>query len=425
MTEDDVPTESEKEAEVTEIEESAYDVVRPSATMPSLLTGKDTLDESIRYLKLYERPYQKERMLSVKLDNFMVYDNNIYARKESPDDDIIFHLAPGFYYNFGTPYANQVSAFYEADQYIYVKTKKESHLAQAVGLDLKLFQNNRLKFFFKDTLRRTMSPATSETTQYIDRLPNKATTTISYAVGPKLNLDAEHEQFLEHYISNSRKEYSYFKQAAGPKLYWLFSPKTALFGEYKMGTITYYEGRHYNSTFYNGFIGITGNPTPKLEVSAKTGWHARHYYNTWLGNVDGWVDCPVLEGIATWKQNDGLMFELIASHQIDESVYANNAYYYATNLWLSATKKLLLNLDITVSGLYINNQYDHETRGGFPADGIRRRHDNLFGLNTRFDYMIKKWFFIYGGYEYRYRSTNFRNMDYKRTQLYFGGRIQI
>ena len=408
-------------------------------TTPQRGVGKKAiLDESIRYLATpekrermpylpYDLPYEKGA--TVKLDSYAVYESNIYSKKDKVKDDYIIYAAPGAYFKYGNE-NNMFSAFYEAEQVIYTINTKETRLNQTVGGSLELFKGGKFQITIRDTLRRTARPSSSETTQYIERLPNRLVCKLKYHISPKSAIGFDYRQDLRHYLSSSRKEYSYIKNVFAPIFFWNLSPKLTLIGEYNMGFIDYYEGRpYYSSRFQELRLGAQGKLTPKSSLFLKTGYHYRQYYNHEMGTITkatgnkGAQWGPILEGIYRWTPLETTTFEIIAARHFPESVYRRFGFYTSTNLWVSANRRLADDVNASISGFYIKNEYPGEEPTNH--QGVRRRHDSLYGFVTQTDYMFQDWLTLFFSYEFRYRDSNIRKFIYKNNIFSSGIKIKF
>ena len=391
--------------------------------------GTSALAEDIRYmgtLGMMGGAFD-DQFLSVKLDTFTEYEGNIYNTKDNTLWDMITHISPGVYINKGTD-NNSFKGFYECDQLIYSVYTKNTRLNQAIGFRTELFQNSPFKIYVRDVLRRTQDPPTSETTEFVDRLPNIFEANIRYDMSPKTFFSLGYKQKLQNYLAHSRMEYSYLKHIINPSFNWRLSPKLTLLAEYNPEFVRYYKGAPYNSISQSVVIGAIGNMTPKSQIYIKGGYEYRMYYNTTIGRkVGNWgtAESPILECVYTWMPTVATQFELIASQRIEESVYRGLAYYIDTSAMATIRHKLLLDLAGKTSFFYIRNDYPREVNITNENQGVRRRHDTVLGFDARLDYTIKTWFNVYAGYEFKQKFSNVRNQEFKDSKIYLGAKFQI
>jgi len=394
------------------------------------------LDEGIRYLQASEVPERKlmpsmdlpyEKGANIFVDNYIAYNSNIYSSRDNTQDDYIFYLVPSAYFKYGNEF-NSFTAFYDAEQLIYVRNHKETRLNQGVGAKLELFKGGRFEMTIKDIFRRTAAPATSETMQYIDRLPNERNCEFKYNISPKSAIGLKYKQNIRHYLSSSRKDFSYVKHVFAPMFFWNWSPKLTLIGEYDLGFINYYIGHPgYSSRSHQIRVGAKGSVTPSSVIFAKAGFHYREYYNEEIGTrtkltgPHGAQWTPILEGIYRWTPFEKTAFEFIAAKRLTESVYKDFGFYNSTNMFVTARRELDPELEAIVTGYYIRNDYPRESKS--QTEGIRRRQDSTYGFMTELDYKFDDWLTLYCKYEFRFRDSNFREFGYKVSIISSGAKV--
>ncbi|MDD5422522.1 MAG: outer membrane beta-barrel protein [Candidatus Omnitrophota bacterium] len=385
-------------------------------------SDKSALDESVRYL---EAPKDGEAFGLLQEKRFRCsfnaeerYDDNIYLTKDATIDDFITTLSPSATFYYG----NSDSLFYtsyNADIFLYGKKNKENRINQAVEARMELARNGRIKFRFSDTFRPTSDPATSETNDFVKRIANGFDATMRWDASEKTSLELSYDQVLQHYINESYRDYSYFEHRFSPILYWHNSPKLSFTGEYNLGIIDYYEGLNYSSIFQQARAGVQGKLTAKSTVYLKAGYQYRYYESTARKNTQG----AVAEAVYDYLLSQKTTVQILASYDINESVYEDVGYFKSANAYLSVNHDISNNLVARGSVFYVRSDYPQETVTS--TGEIKKRTDNLLGFNVRATYDIKSWLAAYVEYQYKFKVSNFRDIEYGNSRVSGGAKLSF
>lgn len=375
----------------------------------STINEKALLDENIRYItvpgKEAEFGLVKEKRVRLKLDSNVTYDTNIFLTKDDTKDDIITHITPGIYAYSGNE-KNMYLAYYDADIFIHSKNKQESRINQVIGGRADLFRTGMMKLTIKDTFKPTTDAATSESEPFVRRMYNDFETKLRYDMSPKTSTALSYKQYLQYYITSGYKSFNYMQHIISPIMYWHVTPKTSVTGEYNLG-ITHYTGSaNYNSVFNQARVGIEGHLTPKSTIYLRTGYQYRIYDESGRKNTQAFV----LEGVYDYALSPKTTFEFVAARNIDESIYADVGYFKAINLYVSMMHHIRYNLDLNVTGIYIRNDYPHDTP--VTGEGDIKRSDNLYRAGAKLIYRFRSWIFSYVECVYQTRNSNIRDFGY-------------
>lgn len=394
-----------------------------SASYCQETSDKAILDEAVRYIKIPQEGEAfgivRDKTVRLKLDMSETYDDNIYLTKDNARYDLITSISPGIDAYYSTP-DSLYFASYQAEMLIYSWHPDETRLNQDLETRIELFRNSRFKFRISDSFRPTTDPATSELTEYIKRIANNFVYNMRYDMSDKSSWEINYNQIIQNYLPHSYQNFSYIENEISPIWYWHISPKTSVTCEYDFGIINYYEGSDdYDSYYHQARVGISGKLTPKSTIFLKAGYQYRIYESPDRKNTQ----LPVLEGIYQYNLSEKTNIELIAAREINESVYEDAGYYKSINLYAKLSHNLTNSLLLNLSGVYIRSDYPRDT----PAenDEYRKRSDNLYGFDGRFEYRFRYWLMAYLGYEYKIRESNIRDFRYKDSKIFCGGKIDF
>ncbi|MCX5686501.1 MAG: outer membrane beta-barrel protein [Candidatus Omnitrophica bacterium] len=371
--------------------------------------SKALLDEKTRYIQApgeggAGHGMAQEKMVRIKLEGNINYDDNIYLTKDDTRYDIVSTISPGVYGYIGNDQYTAMG-FYEADVLIYGRYTKEDRINQTVGGRVDLFKQGRINVSLQDALRPTTDPATNEVAPFVKRVGNDFSANVRYDMSPKTSLAVNYSQYLQYYVTDDYKQYSYLQHTISPVFYYHLSSKLSLTGEYNLGMTNYMGGANYNSLFNQARVGIEGTLTPKSRVYLRAGYQHRQYYNSDTKNTDG----VVLQLGYDYSISPKTALSLVASSDIAESVWQYNAYYDSYNFYASLTHHLFYNLDVMINGVYLLSSYPREVNS---VDGMRKRMDNLYGAGARISYHLRTWLSAYAGYDFKCRNSNIRDLEY-------------
>ena len=415
----EVKPQAEKQVEKSEVkkevktkaEKQAYggDGEIVSTSPYSGQADKALLDEKTRSIQVPREGgvgygVMREKMVRVKLDSNIAYDDNIFLTKDNTQHDIVSTISPGVYGYIGNDQYTAMG-FYEAEVLIYARNGNEDRVNQVLGGRVDLFKQGRIKLSVQDALRPTTDPATSEVAPFVKRVNNDFTANVRYDISPKTSLAITYDQYMQYYITESYKQFSYIQHTVSPVVYYHITPKISLTGEYNLGMTNYMGGANYNSLFNQVRFGVEGTLSPKSRVYLRAGYQYRHYYDSDSKNTQGGVLQLGYDYLISPKTS----LNLIASSDINESVWNYNPYYNSYNFYASLTHHILYNLDVSVNGLYLISNYPHDVNS---VDGMRKRSDNLYGAGARVSYNMRTWLSAYAAYDFKYRNSNIRDLSY-------------
>ena len=159
------------------------------------------------------------------------------------------------------------------------------------------------------------------------------------------------------------------------------------------------------SIFHQARAGIEGTLSPKSRISLRAGYQYRNYETSDTKNTQGFV----MQFAYDYSISPKTTLQLVASSDINESVWAHSAFYKSYNLYVSLAHHIFYNLDLDVIGVYIRSDYPNDA---LTVDGQRKRSDDLYGAGAKISYYMRTWLSAYAGYDFKFRNSNVRDVGY-------------
>ncbi len=427
-----IPSQNSASNKTAKTENTPVAFISPS----SYDTGsRAMLNEDVRYLEPEASGMDmlvkmaREKRVRLSIDISQAYDSNIYLTKDNVQDDFITHITPGIYGYIGSG-DQMLMGFYEADILIYGKHQKLNTINQTLGargyapgvnydsndvnqtigisgaIPVVSFDTGKTSVSFKDTLRPTTVPPSSEMAPFVKRVGNDFGFTVKHDISRKTSLGFTYDQVLEYYITDAYKGNNYIQHVFSPTFYYHISPKTSITGEYNLGVTNYMGGDNYNSLYNQARLGIEGRLTPKSTIALKAGFQQRSYSSSGIKDAYAFV----MTGIYDYKISPKTTLELIGSSNIIESVYEGDPYYKSLSFYANLRHHILYNLDLSLAGFYLNNSYPNRTFT--ETQGYVRRVDNLYGFSSKLTYRFRYWCSAYASYDFKTRDSNTRELTY-------------
>ncbi|HDK16763.1 MAG TPA: hypothetical protein ENG75_02315, partial [Nitrospirae bacterium] len=250
---------------------------------------------------------------------------------------------------------------------------------------------------------RTEDPQDSERADLDKRFRNTIDTSLSYD-REKIRIMGGYRAIRDDYddLENLDRTDNMFTGA----LFYQLAPKTAVFAEYNYGFISYDTNRtNSNSEYHQARLGLEGNLLPKVKGIVKAGYRTVGYDANNKEDFSGFT----LLGNIIYNATERTVINLSAEMTSEESSYSTNSYYEANIVKIALDHQLLERFWLNGGGFYGRNRYPDATT---ESSAVRKRRDDLWGLNAGMKYEIKRWCFISADYEFKERDSNFAAFDY-------------
>lgn len=312
-----------------------------------------------------------------------LYDSNINLQSSGAESDFVTVISPGITVRLG----NKESMFYLIGDYtldaiLFAQHGSENAINQNARLDL---QWSLPKTIFGLHVGVFADTGTSiDVSDRVQRQVYYVGLTSHYVLTDKTSWDLNADWNFTHYhglISSSQEQVqAYFNYE--------FSPKVTVGVGSAVGYVNVQGGG--NQVFEQGSVRVSFRTTEKLTLIADTGVDVRQFSQGGGNAVN-----PVFGVKAAWAVREGTEIDLSCRRQIYASAIFQDQNYTATSVDLSVRQRFTDNVDLFLSGGYVNASYS-STAGGIPAS----REDNYFYLRPALQWHVLRWLSIGIFYEY-------------------------
>ena len=318
---------------------------------------------------------------------------------------------------------NDLKVGYDFESDVYTKAPGINNtINQAVHADYVREGAHDVTYKAGDQYINTTDQAFSELIQRDRRWMNRAYVSADYM--PKdgrlafgVNADDEMDKYLDPTIASGLNRY---EQDFGFNVGYMVQPKTKAYVSYEHGIIHYTVNPQPGTPDKDNksetvAAGIIGQLTPKLTGQVEVGETFRRYDATFPPVIPGGsnlathYDSPVATVKLTYNADKYTDVILTLTRMYEESIDANNAFYYANNAILDIRHKFPYKFTAGIevaAGLdqYVNQQTYTDSLGGTTTG---YRDDDLYQGGIWVNYDIQEWLSTGLSYIYRERNSTF------------------
>jgi hypothetical protein len=346
------------------------------------------------------------------------YDDNVFRTKNDKRTDYANHFIPAITVE-ATPGKHEITAGFKTDviRYLsYSNLNTERYYANFSGI----FRFNRLELRGKEDFTHTDDFPSSELTKRIKRNENYLTGGIDYDVYRQWGIGFDTTwgdiYYLDHdYDPLSRDEYTY-----ATNVYYRLTAKTRVFAEYNYVQEFYKFDRTRNDYRHRGLLGVRGDLTERLSLSARGGYEHLNFSDPSRKDQD--VFAVWLEGY--YKPLERLQINFLLSRDPTVSSFENNATYEPFNMTLGIAYTFTPKILIIPHG---NFEVDTYRNNALNPDNstMEKRLDYLYGGGLSIRYELQKWIKLDANYEYQTRQSNFSDFNYNDNRVWFTVTLSI
>jgi len=375
--------------------------------MGPLAFGSETRSErafgNIHFGRLYVHP---------KIGVEATYDDNVFLLGQEKQDDVMFTISPGVDLDFTREgksarlnYLATIARFLDNTDFNY-----ENHHAEA-AVDLQF--TNGLTIFAGDVFRRSHDRLTYEERPLIKRDDNTADVKVGYAFSDRLSFRVDYNRRMVDYKMALWSVYDRDENlVSGTAFYRIFN-RVSLLGQLQYIEIDYdQEGTRFDSEGVGGWLGVTGELTPKVVALIKGGWHERDYDGPREDFEGGVFSVDIVHRVSPT-----LTLTIGGSREVIESAYLTNNYFVGTQGRVGLQKRIGPKLIALLSAYYANNDYPEATP--YPG-GIGEREDDVWGARVALRYNIRRWLSTRLSYTREERDSNQNMFDYDDNRVSLG-----
>jgi hypothetical protein len=341
------------------------------------------------------------------------FDDNVFRTPNNTKSDYINTISPGVAVE-ATPGNHSLTASFRADILRYVNNTSqdtERYFANFAGL----FNFNRLQLRLKENFAHTDDFPTSELTQRIKRDENYLTGGMDYDLINRWGIGLDFTWGNINYLDPdfdflSRNTYTY-----ATNLFYRVTPKTRVFAQFEFAQEVFWNDRPRDDYRYRGLLGVNGDLTERLSLTAKGGYeYLDYYHDDVFPNQNNFVIS--LEGI--YRPLERLNISLLISRSVEASTFANNADYGSFNVTLAMMYAITPKIMILPRAAFgLDNYKVAEVN---PSNGaLEKRLDYLYGLGIGVRYQPLKWLHLEANYQFERRESNFNEFNYSDNRVFF------
>lgn len=238
---------------------------------------------------------------------------------------------------------------------------------------------------------------------------NRVAVNAKIPLGERFKLRLDYSNFLVDYDSVNNFRDRADNKIAGT-LYYAWSQKTRLFGQYSFLDVSYNTEAANDNTQQSAYLGIDYNISEKVQVLVKLGYNSKDRSGS-LSEIDDFVYEVQTDYQFTPKNN----LNLQAWRKQKESDDRDSNGILGSSFSATFSQMLGQRLVASVQTGWSRDEYSGATTiNGKTAE----REDDYLTTSLSLSYAMQKWFEISGGYNYVQRNSNFNDLDYDSNGLY-------
>lgn len=338
------------------------------------------------------------------------YDDNVFRNRFGKKPDYINHIKPAVQTGIGLG-DHFFLAGIDADILRYsINNNLDAERYHATGSFNVNFPT--LTAHLSEDFRRTDDFPTSQLTTRIRRNESILGAGGFYEIIPGrygVGLDVTWED--KNYL---RSDFDFLDQRSysiAPSIQYKILPRAWVFGEYDLrfehfrNRVTTPPEARRDNTKQGGQLGIRGDVTSTLRVTAKGGYQHEDIFDPLSRDIDSFVTS--VQG--TYRPAERLLINLVASRSVESSTVPNNPSFETFNALLSVRYAFSEKIGVNPFGSF---GFDNFRQKVTDVSGTRGRKDFLFGGGLSITYQIQKWLSVEGRYETFHRNSNINIFDY-------------
>jgi hypothetical protein len=377
-----------------------------SATLFSIIAGSAIAYglEPSDVLVFSKGPVSLRPQLSVSSE----FNDNILFREQNVDGDFIHVLSPGFDFLVGDdlPESNHVKFGYRIDEIWYMDHSELDATQHRFGLSGR-FGTDRTQIAGSDQLEflsGTIGGGLTLNGQKVNRLVSRDVYRLDYGFSEKTGVYAGILHDATDFDNNVQLfDSQTFQGTLGFK--WNLTSDTSVFGEIYYGETSLHSNQSRTDppgkTYEGGFIGASGNFTPKLSGLVKVGYEFDQFEKTTIASsLTASTQAPVVESDLLYRFTERTSATFTYSRQQRVSVQFSRATFVADQITVGASSILgssgRLRIDLGARFAFLS--YD-------PSPSFAFRNDTLWGFTAAANWYFQTWFYLRLQYDmHQFRS---------------------
>lgn len=359
------------------------------------------------------------------------YDDNVFRTRFDKRSDYASTISPGITVE-ATPGRHEVKLGYKADIIRYSRFTTSDADRHTASL-LANLNFARFTARLSEEFRRTDDFPSSELQTRIRRNENSLSAGFDFDFVERWGIGFDytwgHVNYLRGFKATDidfeflldRNTYTY-----ATNLYYRITPKTRVFGEYDFVREIYRFDKSRHNNRHRGLLGIRGDLTEKLSLTAKGGYERLDFHSDAVEDQDNFVTS--LEG--SYRPSDRLQIALILSRSVEGSTFAGNRQFGSFNATLGITYAFTPKITIIPRGSFGVGDYRESSLNVDPlcpaCTGVtEKRIDFNYGGGVSVRYDLQKWIQLGADYDFSRRDSNFNQFDFDDNRVSFSVTLSI
>jgi hypothetical protein len=351
------------------------------------------------------------------------YNDNIYRNYGGlkKEEDYITTLSPGLQLRLPVR-QHSFQLDYRADVSLYAKNNETNYTNQTGGAAINLDFPGGLLFHLSDYFSDAVVPRYAKEIPGISgaadpfrALPynaNNLNTWARYRFLDRWAAEVRYNNFDWRYKNSYDDSGTWNRNLFGGALYYRFTPKIDAFVDYNYSVVDYKIGLINDNYNHSAYLGLSFDPTAKINGSLKLGWAQKHYEVGQPGTKSTYDAFSSFVDL-TYKVSPHHILLLRGMQLIMEDL-DTHAPYTMMDFSLGYRHFLIwnpkVNLNATIG--YGTKKFERSTTD---ADGsIKTRDDKIGYGGVGIGYAIQTWLSVGLNYFYTASDSNFKNYDYRQ-----------
>lgn len=355
------------------------------------------------------------------------YSDNIYQSYDGLDSktDYITTISPGV--GLVLPLRrHSIQLGYRADIYKFADFKENDYTNHTAVGALNFDFPGGLLINISDTFQdlttprkwRRQSGLTGAADPYRekDHQTNDFKTMVKYRFVDRWAVEARYGTLQDEYDKDYDNWSDFTRDTVGGSIYYRFTPKTDIVIDYNFSDVDYDEYDEDDNENHAAYIGLSFDPTAKIQGYAKVGWAEKEYKKSSPRRDDDSASIFSTLIDLGYLMTPFDKISLTASRVILEDV-DTNASYTNTEASLAWAHVFGWNekVSMTTSFGYGTRDYDDSATD---VDGTQKvRDDDRWIAGIGFGYAIQEWLNLGLNYSYTDNDSNFKRYDYYENRV--------
>lgn len=305
----------------------------------------------------------------------------------------------------------QTYAFYGADIERFLDHDERDHTKQTANGFLQYNFRGGLSLNMYDKWIDSEDPLRFQEAIIFDKyVSNLAGFLANYDITEKLKLRLD----LNNYYLEYEDEVNFFKDREDNALsfysFFQYSPKTALFAEYRFTDVDHDQETSPDSVENSLYGGTIWDPTEATSITAKAGASTKDFSQEQYDTVTAFS----FEAHVGHSFTEKTSLTLFATQKLNETKLAGTTYQLMRAFSGTYKHRLTEKISGTLTAGIINN--DYKSNGGTNPD----RDDIVYDFEPGVEFLVKRWLMLRAWYAYTKRDSSDGYFDYEENTFYLG-----